>query len=498
MTNARQTIDQFLLSKRMMLMLMLASMFIWTACSDDDDDTAPPPPAVNVLTVTVNGQVLNDGTTNVDRELTVEMIFSNSLNTSAFTNALSLSGPDGNVPINLTFADSDSRVTLSPQEPLDFLTTYTITIESGALGAAGGSLASTFNLSFSTVDFVLFSGGEGTQADPYRIGNADDLALINSHLDAHFVQIANINLTGAGGETGWVPIGNSEFPFTGVYDGANFSITNLEIRNEVADLINYQGLFGVVEGAEIKNMTVSATNRGVTGTLGTGILIGQLRSGTVTRCTTSGCVSGDTRTGGLIGDMESGTVHQCSSSATVAPERSRAGGLIGIVSDPNREGATVTTALITESFATGAVSSGSARVGGLIGSMNPDATVRDCYATGSVLAQNRGAAIIGWLAGNISNSYGTGNVTITDARERNDFPGFAIGELRTSGEFANIFYDAGLSLNYDGGDNVNTSGTAIDISNINCSNPTATLPGFSFGSIWNCQSGAWPRLSWQN
>ncbi|WKK74906.2 Ig-like domain-containing protein [Marivirga salinae] len=485
--------------RKLSMVLFLACSMILTSCGEDPDDNGPAEPQpVNLLSLTANNQDLSNGDENIARELEIVMVFSNSLDTDAFNSALSFSSADGDVATDVSFTESNTTVTISNSEPLDYLTEYNITVASGVLGAEGGELGTAIDISFTTVDATLFSGGEGTEADPYRIEDVADLELINSYLDAHFIQIADIDLTGAGGETGWVPLGSVEFPFTGSYNGDGFTISNVEITNLVADGVNEVGLFGVVDGGDLSNMNVAATNTGITGTQGTGILIGQLRTGTVTRCHTSGFVSGDTRTGGLIGDMESGTVHQSSSSATVSPERSRAGGLIGIMSDADRENPSATISIVTESFATGNVTSGSARVGALVGSVNIDGTVENSYATGSVTAPNRASAIIGRLDGVLRNTYGTGNVTVTDEDTSSDYPGYVVGQLEETATLEGVYYDSNINLTYNGGSPITEAGTAVEIANLNCGDANATLAGFDFTSVWTCTDGSWPTLAWEN
>lgn len=485
--------------KRLSMVLFLACSFIWTSCGDDPEDNGPETPqAINILSLTANNQNLSDGDENIARELEMVMVFSNTLDTDAFNSSFTFSSANGDVDADVSFSASNTTVTIVNNEPLDYLTEYNVLVSTGVLGDEGGELETAIDISFTTVDATLFSGGEGTEADPYRIDDAADLALINSYLDAHFVQISDVDLTGAGGDTGWQPIGSVEFPFTGSYNGDGFTISNVEITNLVADAVNEVGLFGVVDGGNLSNMNVASTNTGITGTQGTGILIGQLRAGTVTRCHTSGFVSGDTRTGGLIGDMESGTVHQSSSSATVSPERSRAGGLIGIMSDADRENPSSTISVLTESFATGDVTSGSARVGALVGSVNVDATVENSYATGSVTAPNRASAIIGRLDGVLTNTYGTGNVTVTDEDASSDYPGYVVGQLQDTGVLNGVYYDSNINLTYNGGSPITDAGIAVDIATLACSDAGATLAGFDFANVWTCTDGSWPTLAWEN
>ncbi len=71
---------------------------------------------------------------------------------------------------------------------------------------------------------------------------------MRSHLNASFIQTADINLDAKPwnqGE-GWKPIGSHRSRFTGNYNGAGFVIKGLKINRPDGDA---QGLFGCLEGS---------------------------------------------------------------------------------------------------------------------------------------------------------------------------------------------------------------------------------------------------------
>ena len=106
--------------------------------------------------------------------------------------------------------------------------------------------------------------GSGSSTSPYIIDSAEDLAwMINNHGSAlkYFKQTKAINLS----KYNWYPIGTSDKPFKGVYDGQGYEITNLnilEITNASGNKIQSDiGLFGYTSGGEItgiyiKNATI--------------------------------------------------------------------------------------------------------------------------------------------------------------------------------------------------------------------------------------------------
>ena len=108
----------------------------------------------------------------------------------------------------------------------------------------------------------------------YQIGTAQDLmdfaAVVNDGTTAaNAVLTADIDLsTVLTEETLWIPIGNGDKLFKGTFDGQGHAITNF---NYVATA-KYNGLFGYIEGAIIKNFSISGT---LTSTFAQNGVIGQ-------------------------------------------------------------------------------------------------------------------------------------------------------------------------------------------------------------------------------
>jgi len=114
---------------------------------------------------------------------------------------------------------------------------------------------------------TLYAGGSGTAESPYQIKTWEHLYNLRYNLDAHFILDNDLNENTEGysayvkdGETlandgqGWEPIGDFESPFTGAFDGNNYTISGVQIH--VTDASSYYtgvGLFGVV------NMSMSSS-----------------------------------------------------------------------------------------------------------------------------------------------------------------------------------------------------------------------------------------------
>ena len=182
------------------------------------------------------------------------------------------------------------------------------------------------------MDYV-FTHGTGTEADPYQVWTAEDLDGVRDYLDAHFIQMADIDLSVY---ENWEPIGTSGTPFEGIYDGNGHKIDNLTINRPTENNI---GLFAVlsisethdfssVPTATIKNLGI--TNVNVSGAENVGGLTGGiLNSSTVSNCYSTGSVSGDRCVGGLVGFIWFSAVYSCYSANSVSGA-DYIGGLIGL------------------------------------------------------------------------------------------------------------------------------------------------------------------------
>ena len=123
-----------------------------------------------------------------------------------------------------------------------------------------------------------FSGGSGTQADPYKISSSADLVQLATDInnstsrlyeDQYFVQTGNINMSGIN----FVPIGindNSYHQFRGKYNGQNYTISNLTVNGSY----DYAGLFGYIYNGDIDNVRLVSPSITNTKTSYTSALVG--------------------------------------------------------------------------------------------------------------------------------------------------------------------------------------------------------------------------------
>ena len=171
---------------------------------------------------------------------------------------------------------------------------------------------------------------------------------------------------------GWQPIGDYEDytksnPFTAIFEGHGYTISNLMINKPDTDHV---GLFGYIERGTINNVGLS--NIDIKGGNKVGGLGGSSRDSDITNSYAIGDVEGNIHTGGLVGINNNGT--------------------------------------ITNSYVAGNTT-GTGTVGGLVGD-NSSSTIRDSYATNVVVANRYVGGLVGWnWSSRIENSYATGFVS---------------------------------------------------------------------------------------
>ena len=106
---------------------------------------------------------------------------------------------------------------------------------------------------------MLFAGGSGSAEDPWKIATAEQMDRIRDDLTGHYTLIDDIDLSGY---ENWMPIGtfqpksdapedaevpHPDYAFTGTFDGAGHTISNLTISCEAP---MGAGLFGCASGTE--------------------------------------------------------------------------------------------------------------------------------------------------------------------------------------------------------------------------------------------------------
>ena len=427
-------------------------------------------------------------------------------------------------------------------------------------------------------------GGSGTEADPYLIATAQDLAdfrdAVNGSAKKSTSKLcakltANIDLSTLG-DRDWTPIGyytgySDCVYYGGTFDGGGFTISGLKIKSTKP----YQALFGYVKGGIIKNLTVAGsvetsttssayaagivgygnpvtmekcTNQvtvnvtqkgyaaGVVAYAGTGSTIkgctnqgnisgvgdcvgGILATGTgttvISRCINSGEIistgkpgSYNYSVGGIAGSLSSSTVELCGNTGTVTSTLKRTAGIVGSF------GGTM-----TKCFNSGSIT-GIYASGGIVGGFAAkNASVTDCYNTGSILCNAPTAPYsdsntkgVGGIVGDpgstssadctVKNCYNAGTITNADAATTDITVGGVIGSSSAknySGEVAglitaeNCYYLAANGLNGDGANAEAVGVTSKTAEELKASGMAALL-----GGSYIDQAGGYPMLGWQD
>ncbi|WP_149094579.1 filamentous hemagglutinin [Paenibacillus terrae] len=231
-----------------------------------------------------------------------------------------------------------------------------------------------------------FSGGGGTQADPYIVSTEQDLDDVRKKPGAWYMQDRDIVMGSFQSGEGFTPIGNgsTSLMFTGVYDGNGYSIKSLYMNQDR----NYVGLFGYTRLATIRN--VRLIDPSITNKKGyTGALIGCAYNTLIYNCNViSGVVEGQNGyVGGLIGYFYQDNGSYSGSSiinysynykCNVRSAGNIAGGFIG---DVTRQSGGLS---IAYCYSTGTVEDITlarerSNIGGFIGSSNIAAAITNCY-----------------------------------------------------------------------------------------------------------------------
>ena len=271
--------------------------------------------------------------------------------------------------------------------------------------------------------------GSGTESDPYQISTADQLKLFRDIVNGAGGQTQNRGawavLTndivlndgtfaedgsytpGPSGKTAeeWTPIGkytndSNKTPYTGTFDGKHYAIKGLYVVN-LPDLV--VGLFGGLEGAAVRNLTVD------------------------------GYVQGCHVVSGIAGDASANsTIENCRNNCRVVSE-----------------------------FVTGR-SSSFLYVGGIVG-FAEDTTIVGCVNTGVVEARgsynnsraSKAAGIVCTLCGNVivKNCYNTGEINVTSDKLREGTAGGIAGsELSARNTVSDCYNLGAVTVSYTGND----------------------------------------------
>lgn len=318
-----------------------------------------------------------------------------------------------------------------------------------------------------------YDGGAGTQNSPYLIRTAEQMNQIGlspGDWSRYFKLTADIDMRELGGAE-YNIIGSGTVSFSGVFDGGDHEISNLNLTTTHQ---LYTGLFGSV-GGEIRNLglvnpVISAQGSSV------GALAGYLDQGSVTFCYARGAsVSGNDDVGGLVGH-NAGRIFRSYSTGNVSGNAD-VGGLVGLLTDGS----------VNTSYSKAEVS-GNRNVGGLVGKTGDEiAAVTNSYATGDVTGSTYAGGLVGQIErGATDRCFSTGRVTGTQ------YVGGLTGYIRALGRVLNCLWDTEASGQADSAGGIGL--TTAEMMSID----TFFTRGWDFQQLWTiCEGMNYPVLLWQ-
>ncbi|MDD2331409.1 MAG: T9SS type A sorting domain-containing protein [Candidatus Cloacimonetes bacterium] len=334
----------------------------------------------------------------------------------------------------------------------------------------------------SSVLLAQFSGGSGTEEDPYQVATADELNNVRNYPTAHFIQTADLDLyvPPYSNALGWEPICTTD-PFSGVYDGNGFKILYMYINNTTQPTL---GLFGKIQNAQLRDITLQGFF--ILCDYAAGALVGISESSLILSCTVRGEISGlGQDIGGIAGRLLSGsTMQDCLAIVTLEGENycglltgwanyssiencdaygsvwgwDGLGGLVGdLVSTPLQEchaeveitGHSAIGGLAGSAKISSVISNCSARcrltgtaaIGGLVGSLVTGAQIVNCYSASEFVCDGT----IGGIAGFLNDGQITASYWNSDLVQNTVNP---YGEARTTVQMT-YPYDANTYVGWD-------------------------------------------------
>ena len=258
----------------------------------------------------------------------------------------------------------------------------------------------------------------------------------------------------------WTPIGSGSATsntntsgnvFAGTFDGKGYAVTGVYTgtkNSAEANTATVQGLFGIVDGGTIQNLTVSGC---ITGAMVVGGIVADLNNGTVKECTNKAIIFTDCGTtpggykasgnwsegavGGVIGVAGgTSTVYKCMNKGDVtctgSAKDGRVGGIIGLI---DASGDAVS---ISKCGNTGTIVAYQ-YVAGIVGmNASTNSPIDQCYNSGSIIGWGMqkvyAAGIVGMYSSVVKNCYNTGNIVFKDTDLYSAYSGGIAGAYGSS------------------------------------------------------------------
>ena len=234
----------------------------------------------------------------------------------------------------------------------------------------------------------------------------------NAILSANITLDSDVDLQGVD----WTPIGtSSQSPYTGTFDGGNYTVTGLTITSSNRYVGMFGSVTGTVQNVNLANVTVTSDYTAGKSVGSTGAVAGYLSgTGTITGCSVSGSVTikgTNGNAGGVVGS-NSGIISNCKvNTLTITGANSNynvAGGVAGGVAGTNSK--TIENCQVDDLTITDVTTAG-----GVVGTNDgTNADLTGCSVNGSsVTGNNHAGGVAGMLSyGNLAGC-SVENTTIT-------------------------------------------------------------------------------------
>ena len=276
-----------------------------------------------------------------------------------------------------------------------------------------------------------YSGGSGTERNPWLISTADDLKTLAdtvnngepyTYTGKYFLQTNDIDLS----NVVWEPIGytDSDYYFSGHYDGGDYIISNAVSTGKLdEDGQATAGIFGCVMDGSVSNLHVRNADFTASGDESygpAGGVTGIAYGATIENCTVENSrvesermPDDSTCAGGIAGYAIGATFSNCASISNQIVSTAYAGGFVGEIDDDEEYGVegftTYTNCYVSNGTVTATTDStqGSSFAGGFAGMVTYDKLiVTNCYVYNTTLSTEGTSGNIvstGALAGYLHN-----------------------------------------------------------------------------------------------
>ena len=292
-----------------------------------------------------------------------------------------------------------------------------------------------------------------------KISTEAQLKDIAKNLNGKYVLTQNITLS----DDEWTPIGTSEQPFTGTFDGQGHTIIGLTVGNGANnDSNNDKAFFGFTKNATVTN--IGFTSAVVKGHNQAAIVVAQATSSTLSNIYVSGVVTGRDHVGTIAGDARGTTgnrttITNCVSTAAALSTEHQGGGIAGWTNN----------SIFSYNIAYGAVTAPINGAGGITGMVDDNGKteyISNISAAPYIKGRtDRTRGINGWCNNNCSNT-GNNNLswdgteyylggTKTEANDINDGSGIhgtitTIDDLKKAITYTNIGFNGDTWILEDG------------------------------------------------